>query len=329
MPLRTRLASLLLTVLMIGSVQDALADDPPLDRAVVDAQLKQRRENLKTLEEWVVDQREEVQRQMTDVVVGQQDLVAKARKEYEKAQETAKVARYQVQEYLKGTYLQDNATYKGKITLAMYDLEQAIDRRADLEEKSKKGTTVDPNRVIAADLDKQQAQFDLEQAQMQLEVLEKYTKNKETKVRQAALTGAEAIEAEKKGLLAVEEARETRLRETVARLRVRSPEDFVIALIDDAVQDEGKAVEVLANAQKLEAQIREKPEEAANLNQKLVGKKDEAVALMNKAKAQLLEAANLGQSVKARRTVLHDAEVRLKKERELLETLETELAPKK
>jgi hypothetical protein len=325
MPLRITLASL---IFAFGIVTIGFADDPPVDRAVIDAQLKQRRENLKQLEQWIDGERNEIKRQMSDVVVGQQDAVAKAQKEYDKAQEATKVARYQVQEYLKGIYPQDKATYAGMIALAQVDLDLAIDREKTLRNLAERGV-VDRNELVAADLAKQQAQFDLEQAKLQLEVLEKYTKDKQTKVRQAAVAGAEATEAEKKGLLAVEQAREAKYREQSTRLRARSPEDFVIALMEDAVQNEGKAVAILAEAIKLEDQIRDRPQDAASLNAKLVARKNEAVALMNQAKTQLLESVSLAEMVKVRRNQLKDAEARLVKDRQTLEMLEQQLGPKK
>jgi hypothetical protein len=325
---RKWLAIVGLTLLGIGVEQSARADDPPLDPEVVKAQLKQRRDYVQKLEEWVVAQREEVQQQMTDVVVGQQANVERAKKEYEKAKEATALARYKVREYVQGIFLEKRATFVGQIQLAQSDLERAIDQKLKLEEQAKK-VTVDPDKLIAADLTKQQAELDVEQARIQLEVLEKYTKEKETRARQAAVAGAEAFEAEKQGLLLIEQAKESKLRAQTGAFHVRSPEDLVIALMEDAVKNEGQAVDILAECQKLEAEIQDKPAEAATLNTKLLAKKDEAVLLMKKAKTQLLDAANLAQQTKARRASALEGETMLKKERRLLETLENQLGPGK
>jgi len=89
--------------------------------------------------------------------------------------------------------------------------------------------------------------------------LRSYTRTKETKKLQAAVAAAEAVEAEKKGRLEMEQARETKLREMAEQLHVRSPEDLVLALIDDAVSKEGKVVGHHRRSPKIEAEIRDNP----------------------------------------------------------------------
>ncbi len=329
MACRRRFARPLLILVVSCSFSSlTLADDPPLDPKVAEEHLKERREYVQKLDDWVQSRRAEIKLQMTDFVAAQQAVVANARKEVEIAEKATKDCRYQLAQYRQGTYLQDKATAKGAILLAKSDLEQAIDRRKDLDEKARRGV-VEEVTFTVADLDVQQAKFSLEQAEMELSVLEKYTKEKQTKIKQAAIDSALAIEVEKKGLLEVEEAKERRLRERATAFRVRSPEDLVIALIDDAVKNEDKALGIVAEARKLEARIRDQPNEAATLNQQLSKQREEAVALMNQAKSQLLEASTLGEQVSASRKQLLEAERQLKKERELLEILEAQLTPKK
>ena len=109
-----------------------------------------------------------------------------------------------------------------------------------------------------------------------MEILNKYTKDKETKKRQAAVAAAEAVEAEKEGLLRLEQAKAAKLAEQAERFKVRAPEDLVLALLDGAIQDEGKVSDLIVEAQKIEAQVREKPGETSGLAEKMRAKKSEA-----------------------------------------------------
>ncbi len=323
----TALASLLMAVIAgtCRPMPEARADDPALDRAVVEAQLKERRAKFQILEDAVAALRNEVKTQMIDIVAGQQLVVARTRKEQKVAEEALAKSRYQLMEYQEGIFLQDKATVLGEIKLAGQFLEESIDRLEELRDQARKGI-VASSTLIAAQLTRQQAQFDHEQAQMQLAILEKYTKEKETKIRQTAIEVAEAILAEKRATLEAEQAKEKRFREMTAALQVRSTEDAVIALIDDAVKNEGKAVALVTEAQKLEAQIHDKPDDAG-LMQQLTAKKNEAIDLMNRARTQLLEAVNLGNESKSERQQLRDAEQQLKRERQIIESLENRLLP--
>jgi hypothetical protein len=153
-----------------------------------------------------------------------------------------------------------------------------------------------------------------------------YTKDKEIKRRQADVASAESLEVEKADLLNGEQAKEIKLRELADRLRVRSLEGLVLSSIDDAVGKEANVVTLIKESQKIEAQIRETPDQVASLTEKLTAKKVEAHSLMSQAKAELLEALNLGEQVKSIRARLRDAEAHFQREREILERLETEFA---
>ena len=329
---RVALMGLLLTVLSFG-VAPLVGPDPFQDEArpigeIVDPGLKQRRDHLAKLEERVQFRRDEVKLQLTDFVAAQKEVTLKAKKDYQDASKARQIAQYAVKEFTWGTYLQDHATLLGRIALASSDLEQARDRLRALEEKRKGEARVDPVQLLVARLDLQQFEFDKEQFETELKVLTEYTKEKETKRLEAAVAAAEALEGEKKGLLEVSQAKEAKLIEQAERLKVRSPEDLVIALIDDAIKSETKVIAVITEARKIEDQIRKKPEDAESLAADLTARKAEATSLMDQAKAQLLEAATLAEQVKAIRIKLRDAEAALKKERELVERMERAAASK-
>ena len=326
------LTGLLLIVLSLGSAPalgpDPLQDEPRPKVAEVDPGLKARRDHLAKQEEWVQFRREEVKLQLTDFVAAQRQARIEAEKVYQDAKVAHQIAQYAVKEFVQGTYLQDHATLLGRIALASHDLERARDRSRALEEKREGEARVDAVQLLVARLDLQQSEFDKEQFETELKVLTEYTKDKETKRLEAAVAAAVALEAEKKGLLEVSQAKEAKLIEQAERLKVRSPEDLVIALIDDAIRSEAKVVAVITEAQKLEEQIRQKPAEAASLAANLTTKKEEAASLMGQAKAQLLQAAMLAEQVKALRIMLRDAEATLKQERDLVDRMERAAASK-
>ena len=81
------------------------------------------------------------------------------------------VAEYALKEYNEGIYLQDKATYEGMIALARSDRNRQAEQIA-----------------------RQRADFYLEQARTQLEVLEKYTRPKQIKSLQADIDKARADE---------------------------------------------------------------------------------------------------------------------------------------
>jgi hypothetical protein len=301
---------------------DPLQEEPRPKVSADDPGLKQRRDRLLKLEEWVQFRHDELKLQLTDFVAAQREVTLKAWKDYQDAKRAREIAQYAVKEYVQGIYLLDSATALGKIVLAKTNLECAIDRLKALEGKRDGGARVDPNELMVAKLDFEQASFDEEQAITELKFLNEFTKEKETKRLEAAVAVAQVLEAEKKGLMEMSQAREAKLIEQAERFKIRSPEDLVISLIDDAIQSETKAIAVVAEARKLEEQIRQNPGDVASITTHLKARKEEAGALMDQAKAQLLEASQVGEKVKAIRTQLRDAEAMLKKERDLVDRME-------
>jgi HlyD family secretion protein len=119
-----------------------------------------------------------------------------AQANYQQARLIREVAEYAYKEYENGIYPQDLATYQGQVKLAESDRERAIDRLKWSTDMKEKGFV--PQATNIADrLTKQQADFDLEQAKMQLEVLEKYTREKKKKTLMSDIEKARADELSK------------------------------------------------------------------------------------------------------------------------------------
>jgi hypothetical protein len=307
---RIRLSRALLAVLLLpcssfgwGPPVDPVRsqDEPRPIREGVEAGLKKRRALVLEAEESAQWLRGEVKLFLSDAVAGQHAVVLKAKKEFENAKLARETAAYHDKEYTEGIYLQDKATALGRIVIAREDLERAEDRRKELGEKEKQGIA-NPNEVIASQFGLDAARLGLEQVQIALQVLELYTKDKEIKKRETAVAAAQAFASEKEQLLKAEEVKEERLRVQAEWLKVRAPEDVVLAFIDDAIEGETKVVGLIADAKRIESEIRDKPAEAETLMKSLSAKRAEAGVLMNRAKSQLVNATMLAEQVTTLRT---------------------------
>jgi HlyD family secretion protein len=129
---------------------------------------------------------------------------------YNQARLARNAAESAVQWYEKVTYPQDKTTYQGQIALASSDLERAIDRLKWSTEMKKKGL-VSVSTNVADQLTKQKAEFDLEQAKTQYDVLEKYAKDKERKTLRSNLEKARSVEQAKQAAYQAERVKRLRM----------------------------------------------------------------------------------------------------------------------
>jgi HlyD family secretion protein len=136
-------------------------------------------------------------------------LVQQAGARYKQAKLVREVAEYAVKEYEQGLYLQEFATYKSQIAISKSDRERAIDRLKWSTEMKKKGL-VQPFLNNAYQLTKEQADFDLEQAQTQLKVLEEFTKEKQIKSLKRDVETARAVELDTLQAYQIERSRQWR-----------------------------------------------------------------------------------------------------------------------
>jgi HlyD family secretion protein len=115
---------------------------------------------------------------------------------YKQAKLIREVAEYALKEYTVGLYMQDKAIYESGIAISKSDQARALDRVKWSNAMRAKGK-ISVATNIADQLTKQQADFDLEQAQTQLKVLEGYTKDKQAKSLQSDIVKARADEQAK------------------------------------------------------------------------------------------------------------------------------------
>ena len=169
---------------------------------------------------------------LRDALVNQKITTQQAEASFKQAKLVREVAEYGVKEYKEGIYKQELATDKGQIALAKSDQERAIDRLKWSTDMKKKGyVSIATN--IADTLTKQQADFDLEQAQTQLKVLEKYTKEKQIKSLRSDVEKAKADEYSKQSSLALEQTKEKKLERQIDRCTLKAPGDGIVVYAND------------------------------------------------------------------------------------------------
>ncbi len=169
---------------------------------------------------------------LRDTLVNQKITTQQAEASFKQAKLVREVAEYAVKEYVEGIYLQDRATYQGQIKLAQSDKERAIDRLQWSTDMFAKGY-VSKATNIADQLTKQQADFDVEQAQMQLSVLEKYTKEKQIKSLNSDVEKARADELSKQSSFTLEQTKEKKLERQIEKCTLRAPADGIVVYAND------------------------------------------------------------------------------------------------
>jgi HlyD family secretion protein len=169
---------------------------------------------------------------LKDSLTNQKITTQQAEASFKQAKLVREVAEYAVREYVEGVYKQDLATYKGQIALARSDLERAVDRLKWSSEMKKKGyVSIATN--LADELTKQQADFDLEQAETQLTVLEKYTKEKQIKSLSSDVEKAKADELSKQSSYELERTKERKLERQIENCTLKAPGDGIVVYAND------------------------------------------------------------------------------------------------
>ena len=169
---------------------------------------------------------------LRDSLTNQKITTQQAEASYKQSLLTREVAEYAVKEYVEGIYKQDFETINGEIALAKSDLERAADRVTWSTSMEKKGY-VSKATKIADDLSLMQARFELEQAQTQLSVLIKYTKDKQTKSLNSDVEKARADELSKQSSWELEKIKEAKLVRQIERCILKAPADGIVVYAND------------------------------------------------------------------------------------------------
>ncbi len=169
---------------------------------------------------------------LRDQLTNQKITTQQAEASYKQSLLTREVAEYAVKEYTEGVFKQDFETAQGEIALAESDLTRARDRLEWSTKMEKKGY-VSKATSIADQLSFDRAKFELEQAQTQLDVLLKYTKDKQIKSLNSDVEKARADELSKQSSWELEKIKEAKLERQIKACILKAPTDGIVVYAND------------------------------------------------------------------------------------------------
>jgi len=163
------------------------------------------------------------------------------------------VSEIAVNEYLNGSFPQEEQTIQGEIKLAEADRARATDR-LKWSESMLKFKYVSESQVLADRMSLQKSEISLGNARKKLQVLRDFTKLKETTELQANVKKALSDELAKKSTYTLEANKEAKLKRQIEKCRLVAPGDGIIVYANDANQMRGN------NGPQIEegAQVRER-----------------------------------------------------------------------
>jgi hypothetical protein len=166
----------------------------------------------------------------------------RARADLDNAEKTRMVAEISVKEYLEGSYPQDVQTAVGEIKLAESDLLKAVDV-LDFVEKMRDKNMLDGTKVLAARMSQQKCEIGLQNAKKKLEVLQTFTKIKQTTKLEANVKKCESNERWKGQARLVADNALAAAKRHLAVEGTTEGETRAIVALDEAITlfDEGKA----------------------------------------------------------------------------------------
>ncbi len=169
---------------------------------------------------------------LKDSLTNQKITTQQAEASYKQSLLTREVAEYAVKEYVEGVFKQDYETSRGEIALAKSDLERATDR-VDWSGKMLIKGYVSKAASVADQLALEKARFELEQSQTQMDVLLKYTKDKQIKSLSSDVEKARADELSKKSSWNLEQIKEAKLVRQIDKCVLKAPGDGIVVYAND------------------------------------------------------------------------------------------------
>ena len=159
---------------------------------------------------------------LRDNLVNQEITTKRAQADLDNAIKTRTVAEISVNEYLEGTYPQEQQTIKGEIKLAESELARATDR-LDWSESMLKTQYVSASQVLADSMSKSKSEISLANANKKWYVLENFTKQKQITELKANVNKAESDELAKKSTFELEKTKEEKLRRQIDKCKLFAP----------------------------------------------------------------------------------------------------------
>ncbi len=169
---------------------------------------------------------------LKDSLINQQITTQKAKADLENAQKTRQVAEISRDEYILGSYPQETQTIEGEIKLAESELERAADR-LKWSEGMFKMDYVSESQVLADRMAKQKSDISLLNARKKMEVLKKYTMDKNVTELDANIKKALSDELAKKATLDLETTKERKFEKQIAQCTLIAPGDGMVVYVNE------------------------------------------------------------------------------------------------
>ena len=169
---------------------------------------------------------------LRDNLINQEITTKRAQADLDNAIKTRTVAEISVNEYLEGTYPQEQQTIKGEIKLAESELARATDR-LDWSQSMLKNQYVSASQVLADSMSKSKSEISLANANKKWYVLENFTKQKQITELRANVNKAESDELAKKSTFELEKSKEEKLRRQIDKCKLYAPGDGLIVYAND------------------------------------------------------------------------------------------------
>ena len=224
------------------------AQDPALPqvspKAVSEPLFNDRDKRLIEAERNTAALRDQLRKQSADTIANQEFATLRAELGWKEALLAREKSEYALKEYTEGIFVQDYETMKGEVALAKADLERAKEMTDYTRRREEIGEKVSELKKNVDLLEEQRAGFEVDQAETILTVLLKYTKDSETRRLTSLVDLAKAEELRKQANYDMEKLKLDRRRSQSSQLKARVPEDLVVALLEEVVDQEAKVVEL-------------------------------------------------------------------------------------
>lgn len=169
---------------------------------------------------------------LRDSLVNQEISTKRAEADLEQAKKTLLVAEIAVKEYLEGTFPQDVQSAEGAIKLAEADLVRAQERLEWSNRMLAIGyVTASQNQSDKLTL--QKSEFSVKEAKTKLDVLQRFTREKQVKDLLANVDKAKSDMLAKESTYSLEKSKEEKLRKQIDKCKIIAPGDGLIVYANE------------------------------------------------------------------------------------------------
>ena len=187
---------------------------------------------------------------------------------------------------------------KGAIEIAQADLTRAQEQLAFRQKLVDGGQEVAGPLYWSTKLAADRAGFELEIAETELQVLQRYNGPKETKRLQALVEAAADDEQIKKQEYDTQLMRLKQRQAASTRLQARTPEDLVVAILDDVMKHEGRIIDLTRELTAIQAEQAADPNRATTAFDRIKANRDAIANTTRQIKEDLTLATTVAEEAR-------------------------------